>query len=82
MIKTVVIPIAGLGTRFLPATKVVPKEMLPILNRPLLDYALTEAKNAGIEDFIFITSKDNYLLELYLKKNEKLEEELKKKKEL
>ena len=54
MIKTVVIPIAGLGTRFLPATKVVPKEMLPILNRPLLDYALTEAKNAGIEDFIFI----------------------------
>ena len=80
MIKKVVIPIAGLGTRFLPATKVVPKEMLPILDRPLLDYALTESQMAGIEDYIFITNKDNNFPELYLKKNLKLEASLKKRK--
>ena len=80
MIKKVVIPIAGLGTRFLPATKVVPKEMLPILDRPLIDYALTEAQMAGIEDYIFITNKDNNFPELYLKKNLKLEASLKKRK--
>lgn len=79
MIKKVVIPIAGLGTRFLPVTKSVPKEMLPILDRPLLDYAVCEAKNAGIEDFIFITNKYNNFPKHYLSVDSKLNSALKKK---
>ena len=80
MIKKVVIPIAGLGTRFLPVTKSVPKEMLPVLDRPLLDYAVFEAKNAGIEDFIFITNKNNNFPKHYLSVDSKLNSKLKKKK--
>ena len=57
-IKTVIFPVAGLGSRFLPATKVVAKELLPILNKPLIDYAMTEAIKAGIEKFIFVTSPE------------------------
>ena len=52
-IKTVVFPVAGLGSRFLPATKVVAKELLPILNKPLIDYAMSEAIKAGIEKIGF-----------------------------
>ena len=63
-IKTIVIPVAGMGTRFLPATKVIPKEMLPILDKPLLHYAVEEAKAAGINLFIFVTNFLNYI---YLK---------------
>ena len=55
-IKTVVIPVAGMGTRFLPATKVISKEMLPILDKPLLHYAIEEAKSAGVTNFIFVTN--------------------------
>ena len=51
-----VFPVAGLGTRFLPATKAIPKEMLPIIDRPLIEYAVEEAVNAGINEIIFITS--------------------------
>ena len=72
-IKSVVIPVAGMGTRFLPATKVVPKEMLAILDRPLLDYAVSEAIDAGIDNFIFVINKDNYFPRAYLQKNNKLE---------
>ena len=61
IIKTAVIPIAGMGTRFLPATKAVSKEMLNILDRPLLDYAVQEAKDAGIEKFIFIVFKITFV---------------------
>ncbi len=60
-IKTVVIPLAGKGTRFLPATKVVPKEMLALLDSPLLDYAISEAIEAGIRIFIFVLNRDNKL---------------------
>jgi len=57
-IKKAVFPVGGLGTRFLPATKSMPKEMLPIANKPLIQYAFEEAKNAGIEEFIFITGRN------------------------
>jgi len=58
-ITKVVFPVAGLATRFLPATKVVPKEMLPIVDRPLIQYAVQEAREAGITDFIFVTGASN-----------------------
>ncbi len=58
-VKKAVFPVAGLGTRFLPATKVVPKELLPIVDRPLIDYAVNEARAAGIETFIFVTGERN-----------------------
>lgn len=72
-IKTVVIPLAGKGTRFLPATKVVPKEMLALLDRPLLDYAISEAIEAGIRIFIFVLNRDNKLPIKYITKNSELE---------
>ncbi|MEQ8410233.1 MAG: UTP--glucose-1-phosphate uridylyltransferase GalU [Erythrobacter sp.] len=56
-IKKAVFPVAGLGTRFLPATKAVPKEMLPIVDRPLIQYAVDEAREAGIEQMIFVTGR-------------------------
>jgi len=56
-IRKAVFPVAGLGTRFLPATKAIPKEMLPIVDRPLIQYAVDEAREAGIEQLIFITGR-------------------------
>jgi UTP--glucose-1-phosphate uridylyltransferase len=56
-IRKAVFPVAGLGTRFLPATKAVPKELLPIVDRPLIEYAVDEAREAGIEQMIFITGR-------------------------
>ena len=56
-ITKAVFPVAGLGTRFLPATKAVPKEMLPIVDRPLIQYAVDEAREAGIEELIFVTGR-------------------------
>ncbi|WP_277816969.1 sugar phosphate nucleotidyltransferase, partial [Sphingomonas ursincola] len=53
-IRKAVFPVAGLGTRFLPATKAIPKEMLPIVDRPLIQYAVDEAREAGIEQMIFV----------------------------
>jgi UTP--glucose-1-phosphate uridylyltransferase len=61
-IKKVVFPVGGLGTRFLPATKSMPKEMLPVYNKPLIQYAFEEAKNAGIEQFIFITGRNKNII--------------------
>ena len=55
-IRKVVFPVAGLGTRFLPATKAVPKEMLPVVDRPLIQWAVEEAAAAGCDEFIFVTS--------------------------
>ena len=81
-IKIAVFPIAGMGTRFLPITKTISKEMLNILDRPLLDYAVEEAKAAGIETFIFVTNKENTNPVHYFSKNTKLESFLKKKKKI
>ncbi|MCK0149485.1 UTP--glucose-1-phosphate uridylyltransferase [Marivita sp. S6314] len=64
-VRKAVFPVAGLGTRFLPATKSVPKEMLPLVDRPLIQYAVDEARAAGIEEFIFVTSPGKSALENY-----------------
>jgi UTP--glucose-1-phosphate uridylyltransferase len=56
-IRKAVFPVAGLGTRFLPATKAIPKELLPIVDRPLIEYAVDEAREAGIEQIIFVTGR-------------------------
>ena len=61
-IKKAVFPVAGLGTRFLPATKVMPKEMLPLVDRPLIQRAVEEAQEAGIEEFIFVTGRNKSLI--------------------
>ncbi|MCU7557539.1 UTP--glucose-1-phosphate uridylyltransferase GalU [Macrococcus capreoli] len=82
-IKKAIIPAAGLGTRFLPATKAMPKEMLPIIDKPTIEYIVEEAINSGIEDIIIVTGKgkraiedhfdNNFELEHHLKKSNKLE---------
>jgi UTP--glucose-1-phosphate uridylyltransferase len=58
-----VFPVAGLGTRFLPATKAVPKEMLTIVDRPLIQYAVEECRAAGIEEFVFVTGRNKHVIE-------------------
>lgn len=62
-VRKAVFPVAGLGTRFLPATKAIPKEMLPIIDRPLIQYAVDEAREAGIEQLIFVTGRGKGALE-------------------
>ena len=62
-VRKAVFPVAGLGTRFLPATKVMPKEMLPLVDRPLIQHAMDEAREAGIEEFIFVTGRAKEMLE-------------------
>jgi len=57
-LRTVVFPVAGLGTRFLPATKVVPKEMLPIMDRPLIQWAAQEAVAAGADTLVFVVNRN------------------------
>ncbi|MEM9371478.1 MAG: UTP--glucose-1-phosphate uridylyltransferase GalU [Pseudomonadota bacterium] len=74
-----VFPVAGLGTRFLPATKSVPKEMLPLVDRPLVQYAIDEAREAGIEEFIFVTAKGKSALEDYFDAAHTLERTLEEK---
>lgn len=64
-IRKAVFPVAGLGTRFLPATKSVPKELLPIVDRPLIQYAVDEAREAGIEQMIFVTGRGKGAIEDY-----------------
>ena len=78
-IKTVIFPVAGIGSRFLPVTKTVPKELLPILNIPLIEYAVNEAREAGIERFIFVSSPEKQSITDYFKKDKKLESYLKNK---
>ena len=56
-VRTAVFPVAGLGTRFLPATKVIAKEMLPVVDKPLIQYAVEEAAASGIEFFVFVTGR-------------------------
>ncbi len=80
--RKAVFPIAGLGTRFLPATKVLPKEMLPVVDKPVLQYAVEEARDAGITDFIFITSRDKGMLEDHFDVAHELHSLLEKRKKL
>ncbi|MEN8218049.1 MAG: UTP--glucose-1-phosphate uridylyltransferase GalU [Pseudomonadota bacterium] len=75
-IRKAVFPVAGLGTRFLPATKASPKEMLPIVDKPLIQYAAEEAIAAGIEQLIFVTSSSKRAIEDHFDKNQELEDEL------
>ncbi|XDA98168.1 UTP--glucose-1-phosphate uridylyltransferase GalU [Sulfitobacter sp. LCG007] len=72
-----IFPVAGLGTRFLPATKSVPKEIMTLVDRPLIQYAIDEARAAGITEFIFVTSRGKSALEDYFDHSPVLEQELK-----
>jgi UTP--glucose-1-phosphate uridylyltransferase len=72
-ITKAIFPVAGLGTRFLPATKVVPKEMMTLVDRPLIQYAIDEARAAGITDFIFVTARGKSALEDYFDTSPELE---------
>lgn len=74
-----VFPVAGLGTRFLPATKSIPKEIMTLVDRPLIQYAIDEARAAGIKEFIFVTSRGKSALEDYFDHAPELESELRRK---
>ncbi len=75
-IKTAVFPVAGLGTRFLPATKAIPKEMLPIVDKPLIQYAVEEAYEAGIRHMVFVTGRSKRAIEDHFDSSPELEMEL------
>jgi UTP--glucose-1-phosphate uridylyltransferase len=77
-VRKAVFPVAGLGTRFLPATKASPKEMLPIVDKPLIQYAVEEAVEAGIDTLIFITGRNKRAIEDHFDKAYELETELEK----
>jgi UTP--glucose-1-phosphate uridylyltransferase len=84
-VKKVVIPIAGLGTRFLPLSKILPKELWPLVDKPVIQYIVEEAKNSGICDIIFVISPEkrvvlDYFKKYYLQKSPKLEKTLKERK--
>jgi len=72
-IRKAVFPVAGLGTRFLPATKAVPKEMLPVVDRPVIQLVVEEAREAGIEHFIFVTGRNKSVIEDHFDKQFELE---------
>ncbi len=72
-IKKAIFPVAGLGTRFLPATKAMPKEMLTVVDRPLIQIAVDEAREAGIEHFIFVTGRNKGVIEDHFDKQYELE---------
>ncbi|MEL7173086.1 MAG: UTP--glucose-1-phosphate uridylyltransferase GalU [Pseudomonadota bacterium] len=78
-VRTAVFPVAGMGTRFLPATKSMPKEMLPLVDRPLIQYAIDEAREAGITEFIFVTARGKSSLEDYFDGHAELEQTLEEK---
>lgn len=78
-VRKAVFPVAGMGTRFLPATKANPKEMLPIVDKPLIQYAVEEAIEAGITEMVFVTSSSKRAIEDHFDKNYELESELAKK---
>jgi len=75
-IKKAIFPVGGMGTRFLPATKSMPKEMLPIVDKPLIQYAVEEAADAGIEQFIFVTSRGKSAIENHFDHSFELENNL------
>jgi UTP--glucose-1-phosphate uridylyltransferase len=76
-IRKAVFPVAGLGTRFLPATKAMPKEMLPVVDRPLIQHVVDEAREAGIEHFIFVTGRNKAVIEDHFDRQFELETTLK-----
>ncbi len=76
-IRKAVFPVGGLGTRFLPATKAMPKEMLPVVDKPLIQYAVEEAQSAGIEEFIFVTGRSKTAIEDHFDHSYELETTLK-----
>ena len=82
MIKKAVLPVAGFGTRFLPASKAIPKEMLPIIDKPLVQYAVEEAINIGVEEIIFITSPEKLSIKKHFDTNHQFESRLKNSKKL
>ena len=75
-VRKAIIPAAGYGTRFLPATKALPKEMLPIIDTPTIQYIVEEAVKAGIEDIIIVTGKQKRAIEDHFDRNVELEVEL------
>ena len=75
-VRKAVFPVAGLGTRFLPATKAMPKEMLTVVDRPLIQHVVDEAREAGIEHFIFVTGRNKVAIEDHFDKQPELEETL------
>lgn len=72
-VRKAVFPVGGLGTRFLPATKAMPKEMLPVVDKPLIQYAVDEARASGIEEFIFVTGRGKVLIEDHFDRSYELE---------
>ena len=76
-VRKAVFPVGGLGTRFLPATKAMPKEMLPVVDKPLIQYAVEEAQAAGIEEFIFVTGRSKTAIEDHFDHSYELENTLK-----
>lgn len=72
-IRKAIFPVAGLGTRFLPATKAMPKEMLPVVDRPLIQHVVDEARGAGIEHFIFVTGRNKSVIEDHFDRQFELE---------
>jgi UTP--glucose-1-phosphate uridylyltransferase len=77
-VRKAIFPVGGLGTRFLPATKAMPKEMLPIVDKPLIQYAVEEAQEAGIEEFIFVTGRGKTAIEDHFDHSYELEDSLSK----
>jgi len=75
-VRKAVFPVGGLGTRFLPATKAMPKEMLPVVDKPLIQYAVEEAQAAGIEEFIFVTGRSKTAIEDHFDHSYELEDTL------
>jgi UTP--glucose-1-phosphate uridylyltransferase len=75
-VRKAVFPVAGLGTRFLPATKALPKEMLPVVDKPLIQYAVEEAQEAGIEEFVFVTGRAKSAIEDHFDHSVELEQVL------
>lgn len=75
-VRKAIFPVGGLGTRFLPATKALPKEMLPVVDKPLIEYAVDEARAAGIEEFIFVTGRGKSAIEDHFDNHYELEKTL------
>ena len=75
-VRKAIFPVGGLGTRFLPATKAMPKEMLPVVDKPLIQYAVEEAAAAGIEEFVFVTGRGKAAIEDHFDVSYELEKTL------
>ena len=75
-VRKAIFPVAGFGTRFLPATKAVPKELLPVVDRPLIQYAVDEALAAGFDQLIFVTGRSKHAIEDYFDRAFEIESDL------